>query len=249
MRLQDRRAIITGGASGIGLASARLFLAEGAQVALLDRNEAALAAATAELGCAGFTLDVADPATVAAAVDGAAGLLSGLDLVVNAAGISRWAHFEDTTPELWRQVMAVNLDGPFHVCRAALPHLRAAGRPAAVVNLASAAGLMPRPNYTAYGSSKGALVMFTRTLALDLAKEGIRVNAVCPGAILTPMVTEALEAAPDRAAAEAVFLARYALGRFGQAEEVARVVLFLASDEASYVTGAAYTVDGGSVFH
>lgn len=249
MRLQGRRAIITGGASGIGLASARAFLAEGARVVLLDRNAEALTAAAAETGAPTFPADVADMESVQTAVDAAVTALGGLDIVVNAAGISRWASFEDTTPALWREVMAVNLDGPFHVCRAALPHLRQASGDRAVVNLASAAGLMPRPNYTAYGSSKGAVVMFTRTLALDLAKQGIRVNAVCPGAILTPMVTEPLEAAPDRAAAEATYLARYALGRFGTAEEVAKLVLFLASAEASYVTGAAYTVDGGSVFH
>jgi NAD(P)-dependent dehydrogenase (short-subunit alcohol dehydrogenase family) len=188
---------------------------------------------------------------VEAAVAAAAAALGGIDLVVNAAGISRYARFEETTPELWRRIMAVNLDGPFHVCRAALPHLRAAGKggDASIVNIASAAGLTPRPNYTAYGASKGGLIMLTRTLALDLAEEGIRVNAVCPGAILTPMVEESLAEQTDREGAVRQFMARYAMRRFGTAAEVASVVLFLASAEAAYVTGAAYTVDGGSVFH
>ncbi|MDN3567382.1 SDR family NAD(P)-dependent oxidoreductase [Paeniroseomonas aquatica] len=243
MRLQGRRAVITGGASGIGLASARVFLREGAQVVLLDRDEAALARAASELGVGGLPVDVADPASVAPAVAAAAAALGGLDAVVNAAGISRLAHFSETTAALWRSVMAVNLDGPFHVCSAALAHLRAAGG-GSIVNLASAAGLVPRPNYSAYGASKGGLIMLTRTLALDLAAENIRVNAICPGAIATPMLAPTIADAD-----EAAILARYAMRRFGTAEEVANLVLFLTSSEASYVTGAAYTVDGGSAFH
>src|SRR4051812_40829712 len=160
MRLQGRSAVITGGASGIGLASARAFLREGAKLALLDRDRDALDRVAAELGVPGIPVDVADMASVQAAVDAAAATLGRLDAVVNAAGISRWAHSSDTPPELWRAVMAVNLDGPFHVCRAALPHLRRAGG-GSIVNLASAAGLVPRPNYTAYGASKGGVVMLT----------------------------------------------------------------------------------------
>jgi NAD(P)-dependent dehydrogenase (short-subunit alcohol dehydrogenase family) len=248
MRLANRHALITGAASGIGLATARLFLAEGARVALLDRNAAALAQVAAELGVPGIPVDVADPEAVTAAVDAAAAALGALDAVVNAAGISRVASPAETTPAIWRQVMAVNLDGPFHVCRAALPHLRRAGG-GSIVNLASAAGLVPRPNYSAYGASKGGLLMLTRCLALDLAPENIRVNAVCPGAILTPMVEETMAAQPDPAAAERAFLARYALGRFGTAAEVAGAVLYLTSAEASYVTGSGLGVDGGSAWH
>lgn len=248
MRLASRHAVITGGASGIGLATAKLFLREGARVALLDRNAEALSRVAAELGVAGILVDVADPDATAAAMDAAAAALGALDAVVNAAGISRVASPLDTTPELWRQVMAVNLDGPFHVCRAAIPHLRRAGG-GSIVNLASAAGLVPRPNYSAYGASKGGVLMLTRCLALDLAREGIRVNAVCPGAILTPMVEETMAAQPDPASAERAFLARYAMGRFGTAEEVAGAVLYLTSAEAGFVTGSALGVDGGSAWH
>lgn len=256
MRLEGRHALITGGGSGIGLASARRFLAEGARVALLDRDAASLARAAEALGGAAATVaaDVGDAAAVEEAVAAAVAALGGrLDAVVNAAGISEWAAFADTTPAMWRRIMAVNLDGPFHVSLAALPHLRAAAATtpggASVVHLASAAGLQPRPNYTAYGSSKGGVVMLTRTMALDLAAERIRVNCVCPGAIRTPMVEGSLAAMPDPATAEATILSRYAMRRFGTAEEVANLVLFLTSAEASYVTGAAWTVDGGSVFH
>jgi NAD(P)-dependent dehydrogenase (short-subunit alcohol dehydrogenase family) len=248
MRLAARHALITGGASGIGLATARLFLREGARVALLDRNAEALARIAAELGVPGIPVDVADPEAAAAAVDAAAQALGGLDAVVNAAGISRVASPADTTPALWREVMAVNLDGPFHVCRAGLPHLRRAGG-GSIVNIASAAGLVPRPNYAAYGASKGGVLMLTRCLALDLAPDNIRVNAVCPGAIRTPMVEETLAAQPDPGTAERAFLARYAMGRFGTAEEVAQAVLYLSSQEASYVTGSALGVDGGSAWH
>ena len=248
MRLASRHALITGGASGIGLATARLFLAAGAKVALLDRDARALARVAGELGVPGIPVDVADAEATAAAVDAAATELGALDAVVNAAGISRVASPTETTPALWREVMAVNLDGPFHVCRAAIPHLRRAGG-GSIVNLASAAGLVPRANYSAYGASKGGLVMLTRCLALDLAADGIRVNAICPGAILTPMVEATLAAQPDPANAERAFLARYAMGRFGTAEEVAQAVVFLTSGEASYVTGAALGVDGGSAWH
>jgi len=248
MRLRGRRAVITGGASGIGHATARQFVAEGAGVVLLDRDAAGLARASAELGIPGLAVDVADPDAVTGAIGAAAATLGGIDAVVNAAGISRWAGLADTTPALWRSVMAVNLDGPFHVCRAALPHLRRAGG-GSIVNLASAAGLVPRPGYVAYGASKGGLIMLTRTLALDLAPEGIRVNAICPGAILTPMVTGNLDAAPDREIAERAMLARYAMGRLGTAAEVAEAVVFLTSAEASFITGSALGVDGGSAFH
>lgn len=256
MRLRERHALITGGGSGIGFAAAGAFLREGARVALLDRDEAALARAAATLGegVATVAADVGDPDSVATAVAASVAALGGrLDAVVNAAGISEHAPFADTTPAMWRRIMAVNLDGPFLVSRAALPHLRAAAATtpggATVVHLASAAGLQPRPSYTAYGSSKGGVVMLTRTMALDLAAEGIRVNCICPGAIRTPMVEGSLAAMPDPATAERTILARYALRRFGTAEEVANLVLFLTSAEASYVTGAAWTVDGGSVFH
>src|SRR5690606_10723513 len=153
---------------------------------------------------------------------------------------------EDTAVESWDRLFAVNLRGPFLLCRAALPHLRRVEK-AAIVNVASGAGLLPVADRSGYCASKAALVMFGKALALEAAP--VRVNSVCPGAIDTPLLATSYEGAPDPDATLAAIRARYALKRIGEAHEVADAVLFLMGSESSYVTGAALAVDGGRTFH
>ena len=248
MRLQGRRILITGAASGIGLATAARFAAEGAKVAMLDRNEGQLATQSARLGLVAVTADVADEASVQAAVAQAVRDLGGLDGVVNAAGVDLLRPFAETTAADWRRVMAVDIDGPFHICAAALPAMRAAGR-GTIVNIASGAGLRPIENRTAYCSAKAALVMFSKALAMDLTADHIRVNAICPGFIDTPMARGSYEQAPDPEAELRKIMDRYVIKRAGQPDDIANAALFLTCDESAYVTGTAMAVDGGRTFH
>lgn len=250
MRMRGRKVLVTGGASGIGLATARRFVGEGARVALLDRDREALARAATELGekCCTMCADVTSQSEVNAAVNGAVESLQGLDGLVNAAGISSWRAFAELTFEEWRRILSVNLDGPFLVSHAALPALKAANG-ATIVNIASGAGLQPRLNFSAYCSSKGGLVLFTKAIAMDLAPDAIRVNAVCPGIVMTPLVERNLSLHEDKEAAIQRYVSRNLMKRFGTAEEVADAVLFLSSDESAFMTGSALSLDGGSVFH
>jgi NAD(P)-dependent dehydrogenase (short-subunit alcohol dehydrogenase family) len=250
MRLEGRKMLITGGASGIGLATARRFIAERARVALLDRDRAGLDRAIAALGNAAIAIDadVTDEAQVNRAVSDASQALQGLDGLVNSAGISFWQGFADLTFAQWRRTLSINLDGVFLVCKAALPALKAAGR-ATIVNIASGAGLQPRANFSHYCASKGGVVLFTKAIAMDLAADNIRVNAVCPGIVLTPLVERNLALTGEREAAYQRYISRNLMRRFGTAEEIADAVLWLSSDESGFVTGSALSVDGGSVFH
>ena len=237
-RLAGRRALITGGASGIGLACARRLVAEGAEVVLLDLSSAASAAA-ATVAC-----DVRDPGAVAAAVTRAAGLLNGpADVLVNSAGVYRIAPLLDLTPGEWDDVVTVNLRGTFLAGRAVAAALIAAGLPGAIVNISSTAGLVADASEPSahYNASKAGVLALTRQMAAEWAPYGIRANAVCPGAIDTPM----LRLMDDPAAGDAYLQAGVPQRRLGSADEVAAVIVFLASDDASYLTGAAVPVDGG----
>jgi NAD(P)-dependent dehydrogenase (short-subunit alcohol dehydrogenase family) len=242
-RMAGRRALVTGGAGAIGLACARRLLAEGAEVVLLDRHADALSA-TAGTGAAPVACDVRDPGAVAAAVTRAAGLLNGpADVLVNSAGVYRIAPLLDLTPGEWDDVLAVNLRGTFLAGRAMAAALIAAGRPGAIVNISSTAGLVadaaePSAHYNA---SKAGVLALTRQMAAEWAPHGIRANAVCPGVIDTPM----LRMMDDPAAGAAYLRTGVPQGRLGSAEEVAAAVVFLASDDASYLTGATVPVDGG----
>jgi len=254
-RLAGRRVLITGAASGIGLATARLFLADGADVAVLDNRPHALDSALAALrhvrsgaGTVPVYADVTDPESVAAGIAAATAALGGLDGVVNAAGVDLLKPFEEMTTGDWHGVMAINLTGPMLVCQAALPALKAAGR-ATIVNIASGAALRPLTERTAYCASKAGLVMLGKTLALELAPHGIRVNAICPGAIHTPMLELSYRDRPDPEAALQEIRERYALGRIGRAEDIAEAAAYLSSDDADFVTGTALAVDGGRAFH
>jgi len=245
-RLQGRRVLVTGAASGIGLATARVFEREGARVALVDRDATRLEEAL--LGAYKAVIDVADSAAVSRAVDAAASALGGLDGIVNSAGIDLVRSFAEMSAEEWDRVYAVNLGGPVAVCRAALPHLRRAGG-GTIVNIASAAALRPLQNRTAYCSAKAALVMFGKALAVDLAGDNIRVNVICPGIIETPLFRASYENAADPEAELTKILDRYVIRRAGLPEEIAYAALYLTSDESAYTTGAALAVDGGRTFH
>jgi meso-butanediol dehydrogenase / (S,S)-butanediol dehydrogenase / diacetyl reductase len=248
-RFAGKVALVTGGASGIGAATARRLAAEGARVAIGDLDEPAGGALAKELGAeagaASFhAVDVAELASVERLVEDVAARFGRLDVLVNNAGIGGFGETPDLDPDQWHRVIAVDLHSVFYGCRAAIPHLRRAGG-GAIVNTASISGLGGDYGFAAYNAAKGAVANYTRTLALDHGKDGIRTNAVCPGPIDTPLAAALTS--------NAVVVAEYArvvpLGRIGRAEEVAAAIAFLASDDASYVNGACLEVDGGLTAH
>jgi NAD(P)-dependent dehydrogenase (short-subunit alcohol dehydrogenase family) len=239
-RLTGRHILITGGASGIGLATARLFRQEGADVAVLDQTAGAWDGIFAQV-------DVADAASVQHAVGSAVGALGGLDGVVNAAGIFSTAGLAETTAEQFTRTLAVNLLGTLLVVQAAAPILLQAGVPATIVNIGSGVGITPTgPGSTAYVASKGGVIAMTKALAMELAPT-VRVNVVCPGAVDTPMTQSFLRNASG--SVDPAIANRYALRRAASPEEIAAGILFLTAGESSFVTGVTLPVDGGRTFH
>jgi NAD(P)-dependent dehydrogenase (short-subunit alcohol dehydrogenase family) len=245
--LDGRRALVTGGASGIGRATASLLRRRGAEVALLDCREQELAAAAAEIGaCAALVADVSDAAAVDVALGEADVALGGPpDLLVTAAGIYRIEELLATSGESWDEVIAINLRGTFLVARAVAARLAAGNHPGAIATVASTAAFTAdaaEPS-GAYSASKAAVLALTRQMAVEWAPLGIRVNAVCPGVIDTPM----LRLMDDPDAGRAYLERAVPLGRLGHPGEVAAAIAFLLSDEASYLTGAAIPVEGGAL--
>lgn len=244
-RLAGRKIVITGAGSGIGRAAAQVFAREGAKLALLDRNEAAVKSTAAETGGTVVQVDVSDAADVERALKTANEALGGMDGLLNSAGILSSTPFGSIDPDHWRKVIDVNLTGTFLVCQAALPYLREAPN-AAIVNIASGQALLPSLTGSAYAASKAGVMMFTKCLAMELAP-GIRANAICPGATATPMTDN--EIPPEDTARRQKLADAYAMKRLCVPEDIANGILYLISNEASAVTGIALAIDNGRTYH
>jgi meso-butanediol dehydrogenase/(S,S)-butanediol dehydrogenase/diacetyl reductase len=242
-RFNNKVAIVTGGASGIGLATAHLIVAQGGQVMVGDVNAKGGTLAVQALGAdrAAFSLcDVSRLEDIEALVQATVDRFGGVDILVNNAGTgSELCDSVDLAPETWRRVMAIDLDSVFFACRTVIPHLRKRGG-GAIVNVASISGLGGDHGFNAYNAAKAAVVNYTRTLALDHARDNIRANAVCPGLVATR-----LTAFMDKTGILPQLTAAIPMQRIGQPEEIAQLIAFLASDEASYMTGSIVVADGG----
>ncbi|HXC09943.1 MAG TPA: SDR family oxidoreductase [Steroidobacteraceae bacterium] len=246
--LSGLRAVVTGAAGGIGHEVARQLIAQGATVHGLDRDDEGLERAAREFRADSFVayrVDLADRTEVDRVL---AELLDGLerrcDILVNNAGVSRLRPLEDTDDAMLDWMIAVNFIAAFRITRTLLPALRASGR-ASVVNIASELALVGQPDYSAYCATKGAVLAWSRALALELAEQRIRVNAVCPGPVDTALLQEEFTAHANPAAAKQAEIAAIPLSRLGSPADIAPVVAFLASDAAAFVTGAAWCIDGG----
>ncbi len=247
MRLDKKVALVTGAAKGIGVAIATGFVDAGAAAVLFDIDGQAARELAGRLSAKGRALaiegDVAREQDVKAAVERAVAEYGSLDVLVNNAGIEIAGAIPDYTLDQWDRQLGVNLKGAFLFAKHAIPHMR--GRGGAIVNISSVHALVSYPGNAAYDASKAGLVALTRALALDHGRDGIRVNSICPGYVDTPMTEAWLASVPDRAATERQMLAAHPLGRIGTPRDIAEAVLFLASDAASFITGASLVVDGG----
>jgi len=237
--LDDKNAIITGGATGIGRAIAERFLDEGATVVIADVDEARGASTADELDCRFEQCDVQEYDQVTDLVDRTVEEFGGLDVMVNNAGIASETSVEEMELAEWETVLAINLDGVMHGTKAALPHLKASG--GSIINLGSIYGLVGGEGAASYSAAKGGVVNFTQQVAIDYADQGVRVNSICPGFVETPMTEDLLE--DDRF--YSFIEQKTPMDRHGHPEEIAPLAAFLASSEASYITGANIPVDGG----
>jgi NAD(P)-dependent dehydrogenase (short-subunit alcohol dehydrogenase family) len=243
-RLQDRVAVITGGGSGIGLATARRFRDEGATVVVVDVAADTGEAAAADVGGEFVAVDVTDEAAVRDLYAHVVAAHGRLDIAFNNAGISPPddASILDTGLEAWERVQRVNLTSVYLCCKYAIPHMQRQGK-GSIINTASFVALMgAATSQISYTASKGGVLAMTRELGVQFARQGIRVNALCPGPVNTPLLQELFAKDPERAARRLVHIP---MGRFGEASEIAAAVAFLASDDASFVTANTFVVDGG----
>jgi NAD(P)-dependent dehydrogenase (short-subunit alcohol dehydrogenase family) len=245
LRLKGRKAIITGAAAGIGFETARRFAAEGAQVVLSDIDGTAVDAAAGEIdGAIAITADVTDQGQIDRMVSGAIEAFGGLDIIVNNAGIPMLGTVETLAEADWDREIDVNLKSIYRTGRAVWPHFKSQGG-GVILNTASIAGLLGSPGQASYGAAKAGVINLTRCMAIDGAAIPIRVNCICPGFIETPMVLAYLEGQDDPAASRAQVDAMHPLGGIGRPADIANGFVYLASDEASWVTGTALTIDGG----
>jgi 3-oxoacyl-[acyl-carrier protein] reductase len=243
MRLTGKTAIVTGAGSGFGAGIARIFAREGATVMVADINSAAAQTIAAEIGGLAQTVDVANGASVAAMAKAAREAWGRIDILVNNAGITHLPKpMEDVTEEEFDRVLAVNAKSVYLTAREIVPGMKSAGR-GAILNIASTAGLSPRPRLNWYNASKGWMITATKTMAVELAPAGVRVNALCPVAGETPLLASFM--GQDTPEMRAKFLSTIPLGRFSTPDDMGEAAAFLCSDAASMITGVAMEVDGG----
>jgi 2-hydroxycyclohexanecarboxyl-CoA dehydrogenase len=240
MKLEGRRALVTGGAKGIGEAIVQRLSAEGARVTIGDVDAEGAERVAAETGAEAVALDVTDPDSARAAVERA----GDLDVLVNNAGMDEFGFFTDTDPELWERVLAVNLKGVMACTHAVLPGMQRAGY-GRIVNIASEAGRVGSKGSAVYSAAKGGVIAFTKTIARENARFGVTVNAIAPGPIDTPLLRRATELGELGERVIETMKGATQMRRLGQPEEVAAAVAFLASEEAAYVTGETLGVSGG----
>jgi len=249
-KLKGKVAVVTGGASGIGAATARLFAQNDARVIVADIDEAGGSRIASELGgdAAFFKVDVSQPGQVDAMVKSAVNKYGRLDILHNNAFYSTFGPVGQISIDEWQKTIAVTLSGVFYGMRFALPQMVAQGG-GVVVNTASISGLFGDYMLGAYNAAKAGVVNLTRTAAIEYARKSIRINAVCPGGVLTPPVIKALNAAPDPERSKKDVEDHHPIGRFGDPNEIAKVILFLASDDSSFMTGSIVVADGGATAH
>lgn len=249
MKLDQRVAVITGAGSGIGQAMAVLFAREGARIVAADVNGTAAEETAARITAAGgaceaLTVDVTNAEQVRGMIEHADAIYGRLDILCNNAGVGSTTNVVDCEPDEWDRVMTVNVKSVYLGCKYAIPRMVAHGR-GVIVNTASVAGMVGIINRASYSASKGAVIALTRQVAIEYVEQGIRVNCLCPGTVDSPWVGRLLEQADDPGAARQALVARQPIGRLGTPEEVAAAALYLASDDAAFITGIGLVIDGG----
>lgn len=249
MELEGKVAIVTGGAMGIGRAAVECMLREGASVLIADYNREAAEKTVSDLAAgparaAAVHADVSNAEDCRRAVEAALARFGAVDVLVNNAGIQSYGDVLTTTEEIWDRTLNINLKGQWLMSKAAVPEMLKRGK-GAIVNVSSVQGLASQRNVLAYSTSKHAMIGLTRTMAVDLASRGIRVNCVCPGTVDTPMVRSIIETDADPKRLETILHKMHPLGRIAKPSEIGEVIAFLASDRASFMTGSVVVVDGG----